>query len=102
VSGFPVDEATLVMLAEACRINPDLGRTTLHDFLDMGKRVKTVSEGGIEYGSIDEALEAYEGDGPPILDVEHEPGFEPYSPNDVILALIAEIERLRACLDGAR
>ena len=81
MNAFPVDDTTLVMLAEACRINPDLGRTTLGDFLDMGARVKS------------ETL--LDDDGAPVYLVEHEPGFEPFSPNDVILALVAEIQRLR-------
>lgn len=83
MSDFPVDDATLVMLAEACRINPDLGRTTLHDFLDMGSRVASSEQ-------IDDGDE-----GAPVYLVEHEPGYAPYSPNQVILALVAEIQRLR-------
>ena len=34
MTAFPLDDATLVMLAEACRINPDTGRTHLTDFLE--------------------------------------------------------------------
>ena len=95
VSDFPVDEATLVLLAEACRINPERGRTTLQDFLHMGSRVSRVEdEGGDVYATVDEALAASDG-GTPILTVEHQPGFQPFSEHDVILALVAEIERLR-------
>lgn len=84
MSGFPTDPATLVLLAAACRINPDNGQTNLLTFLDMGSRVKTQT---LIDGDPDEPGAVYV--------VEYEPGFEPWSPQSVILALIAEIERLR-------
>ena len=93
---FPTDELSLSLLAEACRINEDTGRTHLQDFLHMGTRVRSVESGGVTYGTVDEALEADMGDEPPILFVEHEPGFEPHSEHTVILSLIECIERLRA------
>lgn len=95
MSDFPVDDATLVMLAEACRINEELGRTTLHDFLHMGSRVRSAEdETGTVHATVDEAVEASE-EAVPVIYVEHEPGFEPYSEHGVILALVAEIQRLR-------
>jgi hypothetical protein len=84
MSEFPVDDTTLVLLAAACQMNPDSGHTELMTFLDMGTRVK--SETLIEGGEV------------PTYFVEHEPGYEPFSPHEVIRALVAEVQRLRALL----
>lgn len=84
--GFPLDDATLVMLASACEINPDTGRTHLLDFLAMGERVKSVTDITHEIG---------DGEGAPVYFVEHEEGYAPFSPHDVIAALVAEVQRLR-------
>jgi hypothetical protein len=90
VTDFPLDDATLVMLAAACEINPDSGHTELHAFLDMGTRIKTqtlVDEGDPDIGGMP---------GAPVYEVEYEAGFAPFSENDAIRALVAEIQRLRA------
>jgi hypothetical protein len=84
---FPTDAATLHMLIAACKINPDTGQTHLHDFLDMGSRVKTRTLIG---GSED----VDDGD-PPVYEVEYEEGFSPFSPHDVIRTLAEEVLRLR-------
>lgn len=81
---FPLDDATLVMLRAACQINPDSGHTELLSFLDMGARVKSVTD-------ITDECDA----GAPVYLVEHEEGFEPWSPEGVIPALVDEIFRLR-------
>lgn len=87
---FPVDDATLVMLAEACRVNEESGRSHLNDFLFMGS-VEASRE------LLEEADEELAGmAGAPVFLVEYEPGRAPFSPNGVILALIAEIQRLRS------
>ena len=86
MTAFPLDDATLVMLAEACRINPDTGRTHLTDFLDMGSVEISREETG-------ESVDGF--DGIPVYEVEHAPGFEPFSPQHVIQTLVAEIQRLR-------
>jgi hypothetical protein len=86
-TGFPVDDATLVMLAASCRAaNFDDGRSHLHDFLAMGEAEP------IRKTLIDDA------DGVPIYEVEHASGEEPFSVADVIEALIAEIQRLREAI----
>lgn len=85
--GFPTDAATLHMLAAACRINPDTGRTHLLDFLSMGERVGSSTLIGAGEGT-------WMGDAP-VYGVEFEEGYEPFGPNDVILALVEEILRLR-------
>jgi hypothetical protein len=60
----------------------------------MGARIQTVTtEDGEVYATLEEAAEATD-DGA-VLFVEHVPGFEPHSPQSVILALVEEIERLR-------
>jgi hypothetical protein len=81
---FPVDDVTLELLAASCRMNPDTGQTHLMDFLAMGERIKS------------EALIDQDGPGGhPIYMVEHEPGYEPFTPHEVIEALVEEIQRLR-------
>ena len=82
---FPLDDVTLTLLAEACRINPDTGQTHLQDFLSMGAREKEITNISDEFP---------EG-GAPVYLVEYDLGFEPWSEQGVILALIAEIQRLR-------
>lgn len=86
MSDFPVDDTTLLLLDAACQINPDNGQTNLMAFLDMGSRETSrtlENEEDVEDGDI------------PVYFVEHEVGYEPYSPHDVIRALIAEVLRLR-------
>ena len=96
MSGFPVDDISLRLLAEACRINPDTGQTHLATYLDMAARIKSVTDEttGETYATLSEARDAAVDSVPTFL-IEHEPGYEPHSPQSVILALIAEIERLR-------
>ncbi len=84
---FPLDSATLVMLRAACQINPDTGQTHLHDFLDMGSRVK--SQTLIEDGDGETMATA------PVYEVEFEEGFAPFSEHHAIRALVGEILRLR-------
>lgn len=81
---FPTDETTLTLLIAACRINPDTEQTHLHDFLDMGARVKSSD------------LISDEDDPVPVYMVEHEPGYEPFSETQVIITLAEEILRMRA------
>ena len=46
--------------------------------------------------SREETGESVDGfDGIPVYEVEHAPGFEPFSPQHVIQTLVAEIQRLR-------
>lgn len=81
MSAFPVDPTTLILLNAACEMNPDSGHTELTTFLSMGERIKSqtlVGEGTI-----------------PIYEVKFEDGHEPFTPHDVIQALVAEIQRLR-------
>jgi hypothetical protein len=77
VSDFPTDEVTLTLLISACEINPDTGQTHLHDFLSMGSRVKSV--------------EQTQWSDPPVFEVEHEEGFAPFSPQQVIATLAQEL-----------
>lgn len=84
---FPLDDATLIMLAASCEINEETGRTHLHDFLDMGARVKSSTD-------ITERVFGEEG-GLPVYEVEFEDGFAPWSPHDAIRALVTEVLRLR-------
>jgi hypothetical protein len=86
VSGFPLDDATLMMLRAACEINPDTGRTHLHDFLSMGERVKSMT---------DETPEDWDDHAPRVYFVEHEEGYEPFSEHQAIRALVDEVLRLR-------
>jgi hypothetical protein len=85
---FPVDNTTLALLEAACNINPDTGRTHLMDFLSMGEEVKSrtllMEEGDLGLGIV-----------APVYEVEFEEGREPWSVNSVILALVAEVRRLR-------
>lgn len=86
MSAFPVDDVTLVMLAASCRIAEGDESTRLHDFLSMGAREKTrtlLNEEDVERGGI------------PVYEVEHEEGYEMFSECDAILALVAEVQRLR-------
>lgn len=93
---FPTDEMTLTLLESACNINPDTGHTELGRFLDMTSGpIKSVSMNGIEYDSEQEALAAHEYETPAVLEIEVEPGDEPYAQTSVIISLIAEIRRLR-------
>lgn len=82
---FPVDDATLVLLAAACEINPDTGRTHLQDFLMMGAREK----------SREDITHEFDGDGPPVFVVEYEEGYRPFTEHAAIKALVTEIQRLR-------
>lgn len=84
---FPVDDVTLVLLAAACEINEETGRTHLHDFLSMGNREKS--------RTLENPDEVEDG-GVPIYFVEHEEGYGIFTEHDAILALVAEIQRLRA------
>jgi len=94
---FPTDEMTLTLLESACNINPDTEHTELQRFLEMtAGPIKSVEMNGIEYESEDAALADHDGDLPPILTIEREPGDEPHSAHSVIISLIAEIRRLRA------
>jgi hypothetical protein len=87
VSGFPVDDATLVMLAAACEVNPDTGRSHLLDFLHMGTQEKSREDVSHEVGGeIGEGVAFF---------IEYEEGAAPFSPHDVIRALVTEIQRLR-------
>jgi len=84
---FPVDDVTLVMLAASCLIAEGDDRTHLHDFLSMGAREKSrtlLNEDEVEDG------------GTPIYEVEHEEGYGIFTEHDAILALVAEVQRLRA------
>ena len=81
---FPLDDATLVMLASACEINPDTGRTHLMDFLDMGSRI-----------AARELVSGQDDDGSPVFEVTYEDGFAPFTAHDAIRALVKEIQRLR-------
>lgn len=83
---FPVDDTTLVLLDAACQMNPDSGHTELMTFLEMGERIKSRTLLSEEGGA----------GGYPIYEMEFEEGYEPYSPHDVIRALVAEIQRLRS------
>ena len=96
MSGYPVDDLNLRLLAEACRINEDTGQTHLGDFLEMGTRVASVrnEETGETFATMEEAVEAADEDVPTFF-VEYAPGHEPHSPQSVILSLVGEIERLR-------
>jgi hypothetical protein len=85
---FPTDEATLTLLIASCRINPDTEQTHLGDFLQMGARVKS------------EELLSEDDDSAPVYLVEHEPGYEPFSPQQVIITLAEEVMRLRAALSA--
>lgn len=98
MSDFPLDDATLVLLDAACRINPDSGHTELGTFLEMGTRVARVTneETGETYADMEAAQEDVDDGDVPVFFVEHEPGYEPYSPQHVICCLVAEIQRLRA------
>jgi hypothetical protein len=78
---FPTDDVTLLLLDAACQMNPDSGHTELTSFLEMGSRVK--SEALLDDGLV------------PSYFVEHEEGYEPWSPHEVIRALVAEVQRLR-------
>jgi hypothetical protein len=81
---FPLDSATLLLLRAACEINPDTGRTHLHDFLSMGERVKSAT-----------LLDAEGPFGHPIYEVEFEDGYAPFSEHSVISTLATEVLRLR-------
>ena len=54
-------------------------------FLEMGARVKSMTDISDEFEDV----------GAPVFFVEHEEGYEPFSPHDVIRALVAEVLRLR-------
>ena len=82
MSDFPTDETTLTLLIAACEINPDTGRTHLMDFLEMGARVK--AETLVDDGD------------PPTYFIEHEKGYEPFSPQQVIETLARELMEARA------
>lgn len=86
MNDFPTDETTLTLLVAACEINPDTGQSHLLDFLDMGtrERSRTIVSDGVD-----------EDEDGMIVHVEYEPGFEPYSPQQVIVALVDEVRRLR-------
>lgn len=84
---FPLDDATLILLAAACEINPDSGHTELHSLLGMGAVVKSSEDITHEIG---------DGEGAPVYYVEYEEGREPFSETQVIRCLVAEIQRLRA------
>lgn len=92
MTGFPTDDTTLTLLIAACEINPDTGRSHLMDFLDMGARVK--SETLVEDGE-----GTWFGDAPVYI-VEHEEGYEPFSPNEVIRTLARELMAARGRLSG--
>lgn len=83
VAEFPLDDATLVMLAAACEINPETGQTHLMDFLHMGA-VETERE------EIDDGM-----GGAPVFEITYAPGAEPFSPQQAIRALVEEVQRLR-------
>lgn len=83
--GFPLDDATLVMLRSSCEINPDNGQTNLLAFLHMGSRVEHATDISDE---VDAAA--------PVYFVEYEEGAEPFTVHAVIVALIDEVFRLRA------
>lgn len=97
MSGYPVDDMSLRLLAEACRINDDTGRTHLSDFLEMGAQVESVTNEatGVTYATIEDALADTDQGDVPTFYVKHKEGWEPHSPQSVILALVAEIQRLR-------
>lgn len=100
MSDFPLDETTLTLLAAACEINPDSGHTELMSFLEMtAGPITSVEMNGIEYESVEAALEdADPDDGAPILTINRAPGDEAHTEHTVILALIAEIRRLRSLI----
>lgn len=91
MSDFPVDDTTLALLEAACTINPDNGRTNLGAFLDMGSRMKSRTD----------VTDEVEGASATVYFTEYEEGYEPHSPISVILALIAEVQRVRTLLDVA-
>lgn len=82
---FPTDPVTLGALAAACEPDDGDGRSHLFDFLDFGAVEKTRTE--IE---------------PDVVEVTFEEGREPYSVHEVILALLAEIDRQRDQLARAQ
>ena len=73
---FPTDEVTLTMLREACRIQHD-GRSHLYDFLNMGARAAET----VHHVDYDEVV--------------YEAGMAPWSVQQVVVALVNEIEVLR-------
>lgn len=85
MSGFPVDDTTLALLRGAIAINPDTGHSHLHDFLRMGERIKSRTD---------------EGDGVEL--VEFEEGHAPWHPDEVIIALIDEVDSLRAVVGAVK
>lgn len=96
---FPTDEVSLTMLAAACEINPDTGHTELGRFLEMtGGPVTSVTNEatGDIFSSLDEAVEAWDEEEPPVFYVEHDK--PPHSEHTVIISLIEEIRRLSDAL----
>lgn len=73
---FPTDRTTLALLRFACMVNPDTGRSHLHDFLSMG--------------SVERSRERIADD---VVFVDY--SRPPWSEHEVILALVDEVERLR-------
>ena len=94
MSDFPTDDTTLTLLIAASKINPDTGRTHLHDFLDMGTRIKDQT---LIAGSEDPD----DGD-IPVYEVEYQEGYEPFSEHHVIRTLAREVMETRAELAKAQ
>lgn len=91
MADFPTDETTLTLLIAACEINPDTGRTHLMDFLEMGARVKSET-----------LVDGEEGESGAVYFVEHEEGYEPFSPHHVIKTLACELLAVRSSLASSR
>ncbi len=72
MSGFPVDDVTLIMLASACEVNEKTGRSHLQDFLNMGARVKSEEDITSEAFGEDDADDGHT---PRVIFAEHEPGY---------------------------
>lgn len=89
---YPTDEMSLRLLIKACEINEDTGQSHLEDFLMMGTRVKSSTL--IDGEEPEEGEEASLSTAPVYL-TEFEEGFEPHSPQSVIISLAEEILRLQ-------
>lgn len=79
--GFPVDPATLDLLMNAVRPDPNMPATSLNDFLRLMSELGGSDPNAVAEQTCDNTF------------VMRDQG---YHPNDVIAALIDEVRRLRA------
>lgn len=80
---FPVDDVTLAALQAACECDEEDGRSHLFDFL--------------EFGAVEQSRTQVDSN---VFEVTYEPGRAPWSTHQVIVALIAEVQRLRVDAAG--